>query len=96
MYKYNNSLPGVECSEIHFSLSSTIVGISISRHIATTPTVTDGAAIAVTIISLLVPDSLLVVVGKGCVADDLVICEDCVADLYNKTILSYHCYNVSH
>ena len=53
-----------EFFEVYFS--STIVGISISRHIATTPTVTDGIVMAITVI-------LLAVVCEGCVAV-LVVC----------------------
>ena len=50
-----------EFFEVYFSLSSTIVGISISRHIAITPTVTDGTVMAITV------SVLLVVVCEGCV-----------------------------
>ena len=66
--------------EVHFSLSSTIVDISISIHIAKTPTVTDSTAYTIIAsVSLL----LVLVVCEGCV--DILVCRE---GLYRIKILA--------
>ena len=51
--------------EVHFSLSTAIASISVSRHTATTLAVTDAAITITTVL-------LLVVAGEGCV--DVLVC----------------------
>ena len=79
---------------MYFALSSTTVGMSISKPIAITPAVTDGIVMAAITAPLPALDKDCVALGCVTILDVLVVYRDCVAVLLACAAISEGCVDV--